>query len=297
MTGAQDPVQVCLGVIDNGLRVLRMDETASARVGVTGVHPCPGHPFAAQVWTQTHPGVFGLEVLTEVGPDPGVPGDVPRADLLVRYYPPIGGADFAVLTEDERALRRGEMFDDTGAPNVVLTRDLFGIPLFGVGLLRLAHDVTGQVVSIQAVSGTISGFRTVVGLLDVMVTMLAFVHRSRPVVVTPHAVPAVNGESPNGDGSGVFDAADMPAVRELGLRAVLPVNLRHACRQPTAEDDPAVERFTRLMVGIAKGERPADPLTRLAAAATPLRWWEARHWSTRSGGASYPGGTCPGAGR
>lgn len=181
-----DPVDVAVSIIDHGLRLLKMDRAAAGRLGLAGFHACAGHPFAAQLWLKspqgsTLGGVMGLEVQSApLAPDPASPAGAARADCLVRHFPAPDTPSWAMLSPDEQAIRRDPGFLACGAPDRSLTRDLFETPLFAVGLLRLARDPAGQAVAIQALSGTEDGLIRLRPLLDLLVGLLAFVHRAPP---------------------------------------------------------------------------------------------------------------------
>ncbi|MBB4264924.1 hypothetical protein [Roseospira visakhapatnamensis] len=245
-----EAVDVCARIVDHGLRLLKMDAKAAARIGLAGLHICPGHPFAAQLWLDGVDGVHGLEVLPEAGPAPLMPDGAGRADLLVRFFPAVDSPALTALTGDERALRRDPGFDGTGAPDRALTRALFETPLFGVGLLRLALDPAGAVMAVQGVSGTAAGWAGTRPLHDLLMTVLAFVHR-----VAPLAVVGLDG---SGQECGAVD----------GLHAVLPWSPAHpapAGDAPTIGAEPFVA-----------AARAGGPL--LAPPAAPARWWSAGGW-------------------
>jgi len=269
-------------VIDNGLRLLRMDAAAAGRIGLTGFHPCAGHPFAAQLWLASISGVVGVEVLADHACDPRVPAHAERADLLVRHYPDPADAAFSALSDDERRLRRGDGFDASGAPGRHLTQDLFGTPLFGAGVLSVARDRAGTVVSLHGLSGTAAGFRVVAAVLDAFVTTLAFVHHTRPLAVVPYAEPARRrGMGDIGDP----DTDDVQDGHRLGLQVVLPVNLTQPGDPPASDDDPGVMRFTMAAWAAAKPADSPGKSARLPASAMRARWWTARDWLAQPGAA------------
>jgi hypothetical protein len=238
-----DPVAVSVSIIDHGLRLLKMDATASARVGLTGLHMCPNHPFAAQLWLAGHGGVHAIETLPTLAPDPLAPDEAARATLLARYYAHPEEPAFSALSNDERAVRLDPGFTATGAPDGALTRDLFDTPLFGVGILRLARAADGTALSVAGVSGTPEGWRALCPLLDVLVTVLTFTHRVQPAAVTGLRGP---------DGS--------------GLHVVLPA-------VPTPSD-PATARSGEPLAAFVAAAGAAEARPNDA----PARWWEAGRW-------------------
>ncbi len=280
---SRDPIGVCLSVIDNGLRLLRMDAGAAGRIGLTGFHPCAGHPFAAQLWLASMPGAFGVEVLADHAHDPRVPANALRADLLVRHYPDPADATFADLSEDERRLRRGGGFHASGAPGRRLTQDLFGTPLFGAGALCVARDRAGTVASLHGLSGTAAGFRAVAAVLDALVTTLAFVHHTRPQAVVPYAEPARRQGRQDGRDPNTCDTTQ--DGYRLGLQVVLPVNLTQPGYPPASDDDPEVMRFTTAAWAAAEPADPSGSDARLPASAMRARWWTARDWLAQPGAA------------
>jgi hypothetical protein len=238
-----DPVAVSVSIIDHGLRLLKMDATASARIGLTGLHICPSHPFAAQIWLAGQGGVYAIETLPTLAPDPLIPDDASRATMLARYFPHPDEPSFNALSDDERTVRLYPGFTATGAPDSALTRDLFDTPLFAVGILRLARAADGTALSVAAVSGSPVGWHTLCPLLDVLVTMLTFTHRVQPAAVTTRRRPG-----------------------EFGLHVVLPA-------VPTPSD-PAPAKpgaaLTAFEAAAGTGDRCPDD--------APARWWEAGRW-------------------
>lgn len=175
--GPDTSVAVSLAVLDHGLRLLKMDAAAGPRVGLRGLHICAGHPYAAHLWLTSGPGVFAMETLSGPAPDPLVPGDARRAALLVRYFPSPAEPAWALLSDDERAVRTDSGFGPSGAPDHSLTRELFDTPLFGIGLLRLGRDPAGGAASIAGVSATAAGWDTLRPLLDTLVgALLSLIH-------------------------------------------------------------------------------------------------------------------------
>lgn len=243
MVRRPDPVAISISIVDHGLRLLKMDATASVRIGLTGLHICPSHPFAAQIWLAEIPGVYGIETMPSVAPDPLAPDDASHATMLVRYFPHPDEPSFAALSADERAVRLDPGFTATGAPDGALTRDLFDTPLFGVGLLRLARATDGTAQSVAAVSGTPEGWGTVRPLLDALVTMLAFTHRVQPAAVTTIGQPG-----------------------ETGLHVVLPA-------VPTPTDPVPTRPGAALAAFVA-----AAGATETRPDGAPACWWEAAAW-------------------
>ncbi|MQX35522.1 hypothetical protein GHC57_03220 [Roseospira navarrensis] len=237
-------MDVALAVIDHALRLLKMDAAAAGRVGLTGLHICAGHPFAAQLWLGGTDGVFGLEVLPQAGVAPLMPPDAARADLLVRHFPGLDTPAFHALTPDEQAARRDPGFDATGAPDRTLTRDLFATPLFAVGLLRLALDPARRGAAVQGVSGTPAGWAAARPVLDTLVTVLAFVHRVTPTVVV--GLPRDGGEH--------------------GVHVVLPrADPNHGAGTPGGA-----------LAAFLSSARAGGPS--LGPPTVPARWWAAGRW-------------------
>ncbi|WP_299438795.1 hypothetical protein [uncultured Rhodospira sp.] len=243
MVRRPDPATVAVSIVDHGLRLLKMDATASARIGLTGLHICPNHAFAAQIWLAESAGVYAIETLPTLAPDPLTPDDAGRATMLVRYFPHPDEPSFAALSADERVVRLDPGFTTTGAPDGALTRDLFDTPLFGVGLLRLARATDGTAQSVAAVSGTPEGWHTVRPLLDALITMLAFTHRVQPAAVTTIGRPG-----------------------EIGLHVVLPA-------APTPTDPVPTRPGAALAAFVA-----AAGATETRPDGAPARWWEAAAW-------------------
>ncbi len=245
-----DPVDVAVAIVDRGLRLLKMDATAARRVGLTGLHMVGGHPFAAQIWIAGSDGVHAIEVLPHVSDAPLAPAGAARADLLASFFPAPGTDAFDALTTDEQKARRDPGFDASGAPDHALTHALFGTPLFGVGLLRLALDPSGHAMAVQGLSGTAAGWAVVRPLLDLIVTLLAFVHRVAPLTVVGVAPASASGTTIH------------------GLHAVLPCGRVH----PTSgSDGPSVGAAAFVAAAAQAGMAPP-------ASAAPERWWSAGAW-------------------
>jgi hypothetical protein len=244
-----DPVDVAVSIIDHGLRLLKMDRAAAGRLGLAGFHACAGHPFAAQLWLDAPEaravgGVFGLEAIAAPPvSDPASPAGAARADCLVRHFPAPATPCWAMLSPDEQAIRLDPGFLACGAPDRTLTRDLFDTPLFAVGLLRLARDPAGQAVAIQALSGTADGLARLRPLLDLLVGLLAFVHRAPPA-----AAVALHG----------LDDSH-------GLHVVMPVGLRPLAGAPAV----ALSAFE------AAAQGAGEPLS---SAGWPAVWRDAAAW-------------------
>jgi len=249
---AVDPVGIAAAIVDHGLRLLKMDATAAQRIGLDGLHICAGHPFAQQLWIAGTNGVHAIEILADPPLDPLTPPGALRADLLVRFYPRPGTPAFTALTPDERAVRQDPGFDDTGAPDRELTRALYETPLFAIGLLRLALDPHGQAMAVQGLSGTAEGWAALHPLHDLMVTMLAFVHRVAPLSVVAVAPTADSGETGQ------------------GRHVVLPCG--DGLRRVMAAGGPAVGPAAFVTAARQGGEG-------VPPQATPARWWTAGTWT------------------
>lgn len=287
-----DPLDLCRRAIENGLHLLKMEAGVADRIGLSGLHPLPGHVFAWQFWLRGAPGVFQIEFAGMMGADPQRPNGYRQADLLVRYFPNPEEPLFSAFSAAERSLRSSEAFASDGAPVRSASPDILASTMFCVGLLRLVSDPDGQALSLQVctenllldldecgVSRAVPGLDVIWPLFDFLVTMSAFVHKSAPVGTFVHSgnpVPHPISE-PLPESAGI----------DVGLQVILPVDLIRpgngarpiaglAAAQLIAAAEDASRETCRSGAGKSSGWVNAD-------------WWEAASWIFEPEGACCAG--------
>lgn len=233
---AAGPFDLAFQVVEGGLHRLHMERMVARRIGLKGMHRVIGRTLAWELWLDALPGVMGWEAM--------VPSNGPASavDLAVLYYPAITEAVLERFSPQERAYRRGTMFDAAGAPRFRDRGRLDG-DAFVVGLIRLDVAEEGGALRVEAMAPApwpqpagrddVPCWPLTWQGLNLLMRLIGFAWRTAPAVAREWRVPDTAG--------GWYD----------GVEALLPL-------------------------GVA--ERPIAPVladTRWIDAG----WWDAAHWA------------------
>lgn len=171
-----------MSILDGALRMIMPNPSARERLGLKGVSEKLCEPLGWYLWLKNARGVYALE-LFEAGADG-------TARFLMRFFPFTTGNCFHCLSEEERRIRRSELFDATGAP-VQNTGRILDPELFAVGVLSLVRPAGGG-KGLEIALASMSGWTQDVSwqLYDVLTSALCHHYR----------LSALQGESfPAGD--------------------------------------------------------------------------------------------------
>lgn len=169
-----------MSLLDGALRMIMPNPSARERLGLKGVSEKLCEPLGWYLWLKNAGGVYALE-LSEAGADG-------TGCFVMRFFPFATGNYFSCLSEEERQIRKSELFDATGAP-VQNTGRILDPELFAVGVLTLARP-TGGDNALEIILTSMSGWTQAVSwqLFDVLT--IALCHHYRLSALQGESFPA-----------------------------------------------------------------------------------------------------------